>query len=220
MNKILIITLLSLLPFTAFAEEATGLAPEPAAVAAVPVPPPPATRQWEMDASESSIKFRGKQMGKDFDGSILQFTPQIYFDPLHLDQSKVTVELDLQTIEAGDTDRNKNLLSPEWLDIIEFPTARFETASIKKTAEGAYVADATLTIHGVIQELEFPFTIDFSGEGKGKYSGKDKAVMTGKVTLDRSKFQLGQGDWADPSVIANEIPVEVTVTAYSDKQAQ
>ncbi len=219
MKKLLAIALLSLLPFYALAEEAKTDAPaqESAIVVAAPTPPPPATRLWEMDAAESSITFHGKQMGKDFNGSILQFTPQIYFDPAQLDQSKVTVELDLQTIEAGDSERNKNLLSPDWLNILEFPTARFETASIKKTDASTYIADATLTIHGMIQELEFPFTIDFAGEGKGKYSGKDKAVMTGAVTLDRSKFQLGQGDWADPSVIANEIPVEVKVTAYSAK---
>jgi polyisoprenoid-binding protein YceI len=170
-----------------------------------------------MVPEDSSISFRGKQMGKDFDGKILKFTAQIYFDPAQLEQSKVIAEMDMRFIDANDDERNKNLLGKEWLDVIEFPSARFETHGFKKTGDSAYVADATLTIHGVIQEIEFPFTLEFSAIEKGKDSGKEKAVMSGSVTLDRSKFQLGLGDWADPSVIANEIPVEVKVTAISPK---
>lgn len=212
MRKILILAFFLLLPFAATAEEAQAPQPqEPDAVVAVPTPPPPpAARKWKMGADDSSIIFRGKQMGKDFEGHIPRFTAQIHFDPEMLDESKVAVEMDMMLIDAGDDERNKSLLGKEWLDVMEFKTARFETFGFKKTGDNAYVADATLTIHGVIQEIEFPFTLEFSKE-----SGKDKAVMKGKVMLDRSKFQLGLGDWADPSVIANEIPVEVKVTAFA-----
>lgn len=206
----LLLAFLLLAPLPVMAEEAKDAVPVVAAPAAPP--PPPAARKWEMDKVESSIRFKGTQMGKGFDGKILQFTPQIYFDPDKLAESKVSVDIDLRTIDAGDSERNKSLLSPDWLDVIEFPSAHFETLGFKKTGDKAYVADATLTIRGAIQEIELPFTLDITEDGK-----KLKAVMTGSVTLDRSKFQLGQGDWADPSVIANEIPVEVKVTAFSPK---
>lgn len=210
MKKLLIIFFLALMPLYAAAEET-----QPAQdVVATPSPPPPATRQWEMIPEDSSITFRGKQMGKNFDGKIAKFTAQIWFDPAQLDQSKVIAEMDLRFIDANDDERNKNLMGKDWLDVIEFPTARFETLGLRKTGDNSYVADATLTIHGVIQELEFPFMLSFE---ENKDSGKEKAVMTGSITLDRSKFLLGQGDWADPSVIANEIPVEVKVTATSPK---
>lgn len=212
MKKFLILAFFIFLPFAATAEEAQAPQPQkPAAAADAPLPPPPpSARKWNMDAEDSSIIFRGKQMGKEFEGKLPKFEAQINFDPGKLAESKVVAEMDMLFIDAGDDERNKNLLGKDWLDAMEFKTARFETFGFKKTGDNAYIADATLTIHGVIQEIEFPFTLEFS-----KDSGKDKAVMNGKVTLDRSKFQLGLGDWADPSVIANEIPVEVKVTAYA-----
>lgn len=210
MRILLFLALLLLLPAPVMAEEAAKDAP----VAAVPAaPPPPSARKWEMDKGESTLRFKGTQMGKGFEGSILQFTPVIHFDPADLPNSRVSVDIDIRTIDAGDSDRNKNLLGPDWLDVIEFPSAHFETLGFKKTGDNAYVADATLTIRGAIQEIELPFTLDITEDGN-----KDKAVMTGAVTLDRSKFKLGQGDWADPSVIANEIPVEVKITAFSPKK--
>lgn len=203
MKQIIFALLLSLLPVAANAEDAA-----PAAAA-----PQPAVREWKMVEKESSISFKGKQMGKDFDGEIRNFTSAIYFDDAHLDQSKVTVDIDLTTIDARDTDRNKSLFSADWLDIPQFPKARFETQKILKKDDGSYVAEATLTLHGTVQQIELPFTLAIDT----KDSGKDTAVMNGKVTLDRSKFALGTGDWADPSVIANEIVVDVKVAATSEK---
>lgn len=203
MKKIFLALLIALLPVAAFAEDAVPVA----------AAPPPAAREWKMVEKESSITFSGKQMGKDFAGEIRTFTPTIHFDDAQLDQSRVSVDIDLITIDAGDTDRNKSLLGAEWLDIAQFPQARFETQKITKKDDGSYIADATLTLHGTVQQIELPFTLLVDT----KDSGKDTAVMNGKVTLDRSKFALGTGDWADPSVIANEIVVDVKVTATAVK---
>lgn len=203
MKSILVALALFLLPVAAYAED-----PVPAS----PLPPSTA-RAWKMVEKESSITFHGKQMGKDFDGEIRTFTPVIHFDDAQLGQSKVTVDIDLTTIDARDTDRNKSLFGADWLDIAQFPQARFETQKIAKNDDGSYVADATLTLHGTVQQIELPFTLLIDT----KDSGKDTAVMNGKVTLDRSKFALGTGDWADPSVIANEIVVDVKLTATAAK---
>ncbi|MDE1151698.1 MAG: YceI family protein [Micavibrio sp.] len=170
------------------------------------------TRKWEVVDKDSSIKFHGTQMNAPFDGTVDKFTPVIYFDPDHLDQSHVTVTIDILSIDAQDTERNKNLLGSDWFDAPQFPTARFETTKFTKTGDNAYTADATLTIHGNAVPVQLPFTLDLAKSD----SGKEKAVMNGKITLDRSKFALGQGDWADPGVIANEVPVEIKIVATSD----
>ncbi len=209
MKHILFALLLTFVPGAAFAEDVA-----PAANAApVVTAPAPATRAWKMVEKDSSIMFKGKQMGKDFEGDIRLFTPAIYFDDAQLDNSKVTVDIDLTSIDARDTDRNKSLFSADWLDVPQFPKARFETQKISKRDDGSYIAEATLTLHGTVQQIELPFTLAIDT----KDSGKDTAVMNGKVTLDRSKFALGTGDWADPSVIANEIEVDVKLTATADK---
>ncbi len=210
--------LLSLLPLQAMAEKAVATPAAPAAIVAPPVAEP-ATRKWDFIPAESSITFHGTQMGTAFDGSFAKFTPVIYFDADHLDESKVTVDIDILSVDAKDSDRNKNLLGSDFFDVAQFQTARFETNKITKTGDNAYSADATLTIRGTPQQVTLPFTLDISKITKGKDSGKDKAVMAGKITIDRSKFQIGQGDWADPSVIANDVPVEIKLAAIADAAA-
>lgn len=183
------------------------VAAAPAAVTAI-APLAPA-KKWDMLADKSAIIFHGKQMGADFEGALGKFTPEIYFDEDHLDQSKVTVDIDINSIDGKDPERNKSIKGADWFDTERFPSARFETTKFTKTGDHAFTADANLTIHGVTIPVQLPFKLEYQAVG----FGQDRVIMTGTVTLDRSKFQLGQGDWADPSVIANEVPVDVKVTA-------
>jgi len=202
-NIALTLALLLALPFTASAAEVKNDAPVLA-------------RKWDLDLTKSSITFKGTQMDTPgFDGVITKFYPVINFDAGHLDQSKVTVEIDVTSIDAKDGERNKTLQGAEWLDAATFPTARFETTGFVKTGENAFIADANLTIRDVTVPLKLPFTLTPMAAG----TGPDRVLMAGQVTLDRSKFQLGQGDWADASVIGNDIAVEVQVVAWPAEAA-
>ena len=212
-NFALLLLLLAATPACAAEAEMMIAAPaatdDPAPVAEpAPLPAPALAKKWEMIAEKSSITFHGKQMGTEFDGFIKFFTPEIYFDESNLEQSKVIVDIDINSIDAKDAERNKSIKGPDWFKTDEFPTARFESEKFAKTGENAFTADATLTIRGVAVPVQFPFTLTHQAVG----FGQDRAIVTGSVTLDRSKFQLGQGDWADPSVIANEVQVDVKVT--------
>ena len=190
------------------AKPAPAVAAAPEAAATAP--------KWDVLTAKSSITFHGKQMGTDFDGAITKFTPDIRFDENHLDQSKVTVDIDITSIDGKDPERNKSIKGADWFDTDRFPTARFETTSFAKTGDNAFTASGNLTIHGVTVPVQLPFTLAHEAVG----FGQDRVIMTGTVTLDRSKFQLGTGDWADPSVIANEVPVNIKITATSSAPAK
>ena len=205
-STVLRATALALFLFLPFAATAAEEAQAPAPVAA-----PGLAKKWDLDLTKSSITFKGTQMDTPgFDGVITKFYPVINFDADHLDQSKVTVEIDVTSIDAKDGERNKTLQGSDWLDSPKFPTARFETTGFTKTGDNAFTADATLTIRDVTVPLKLPFTLTPAAAG----IGPDRVLMIGQVTLDRSKFQLGQGDWADASVIGNDIAVQVQLTAW------
>ena len=193
------------------AEEPAAKAAADAAAVAPPAAEAPAATapKWDVLPEKSSIIFHGKQMGADFDGVINKFKPDIRFDENDLAHSKVTVDIDINSIDGKDPERNKSIKGADWFDTDHFPTARFETTKFVKTGDNAFTASGNLTIRGISVPIELPFTLAHESIG----FGQDRAIMTGKVTLDRSKFQLGTGDWADPSVIANEVPVDIKVTA-------
>lgn len=204
-----VIASLAFFPFAATAEEAKDAAAAPAPAASL-------AKKWDLDLTKSTITFKGTQVDTPgFDGVITKFYPVINFDADHLDQSRVTVEIDVTSIDAKEQERNKTLQGADWLDAVKFPSARFETTGFTKTGDNAFTADATLTIRDVTVPVQLPFTLTPAPD-----AGPGRVLMEGKVTLDRSKFQLGQGDWADTGVIGNDIPVEVKLLAWPAEQTE
>ena len=167
--------------------------------------------KWDVVPEKSSITFKAKQLGAEFSGGFDRFTADIVFDPDNLAASAVKAEIDISSVNTQAADRDANIKGREWFDAAQFPVARFETTQIRKTGDKAYEASATLTIRDVTQPVILPFTLDIAAADSGK---EPVAVMDGSVILDRSKFKLGSGSWADTSVIANEVPVYVHVTAH------
>jgi cytochrome b561 len=171
--------------------------------------------KWDVMPEKSSITFKAKQLGAEFGGSFDRFTADINFDPDNLSASAVHAEVDISSVNTQAADRDANIKGREWFDAAQFPVARFETTEIRKTGDRAYEASANLTIRDVTLPVILPFTLDIAAE-----SGKESvAIMDGSVVLDRSKFKLGSGSWANTDVIANEVPVYIHVTAHRGKTA-
>jgi len=168
-----------------------------------------AVRKWNVLRDQSSITFRPKQMGTEFKGTFGLYKPDIAFDPDNLAASKVIVEIDLASAHTQAPDRDEALKGKDWFDVTQFPAAKFETTAFRKTGDKTFEADATVTIRNISVSITLPFTLDIT---KRPVDG-DKAVVDGTVTLDRSKFQLGIGQWVDTSVIANEVPIDIHITA-------
>lgn len=166
-------------------------------------------RKWNVIHSESSLAFRPKQMGAEFKGTFSLFAADIAFDPDNLAASKVVVNVDISSARTEASDRDEALKGKDWFDVTQFPSAKFETTAFRKTGDKTYEAEATLTIRGISVPITLPFTLDITKRG----SEGDRAVVDGTVTLDRSKFQLGIGELADTSVIANEVPVDIHIVA-------
>lgn len=179
------------------------LAPPAAARAEVPT--------WTVQHEKSSLSFRPKQMGAEFKGVFDVFAADIAFDPDDLEKSKVTVTIQVPSAHTGAPDRDENLKAPDWFDTTKFPAAKFESTAFRREGEGRYVADGTLTIKGVTLPVVLPFTLAITKRD----DGFSTAVVDGTVTLDRSKFNVGVGQWADVSIIANEVPVDVHLTALA-----
>lgn len=164
---------------------------------------------WQMIADESSITFHGKQMGSDFKGIFKSFSADIRFDATDLATSRVRASIDTASVDAGAQDRNKPLAGNDWFAPDLFPQAIFESTVFRANTDGSFVADGNLTIRDVTLPVSLPFTLALSKDD----SGKEKALMTGKITIDRSKFNLGTGDWADTSIIPNDVPVDIVIVA-------
>jgi polyisoprenoid-binding protein YceI len=165
--------------------------------------------KWNVMHSQSSIAFRPKQMGTEFRGTFDLFAADIAFDPANLEGSRVLVEIHVSKVSTGASDRDEALRSGDWFDVTKYPTARFEAARFRKTGDDTFEAEGTLTIKDITQPVVLPFRLSIVKDD----SGKRTATVDGSLVLDRSLYRLGTGQWADKTIVANEVPVDIHIVA-------
>lgn len=165
---------------------------------------------WNMDKSQSSIVFKGSQMGKAFEGRFTDFDTEIRFAPDMLEASNVNVTIRTAAIDSGDKERDDTVKTGAWFDVKNFPVATYESSVFRKTDDTHFVSEGNLTIRDVTVPVTLPFTLTIVADD---VSGEKTATMQGSLTLDRSALQLGRGDWADPKSVANNVDVAITVVA-------
>jgi len=153
------------------------------------------------DPASSHLDFVGVQAGAEFKGTFHKFTSTVDFAPDALASAHIDVQIDLNSIDTKDNDRDKTLRGPDIFDIAHFPTAHYVTHGITKTATG-YTATGALTLHGVTKDV--PITFQFTPSGPN-------AKLEGTASLKRLDFGVGQGDWKSTEWIADAVKVSFSL---------
>ena len=156
----------------------------------------PAT-SYTADPSASRLEFIGVQAGAEFKGSFRKFTAAVDFAPDALASARFDVQIDLNSLDTMDKDRDKTMRGPDIFDIAHYPTAHYVTRSFTKTAAG-YTAVGALTLHGVTKDVPIDFQF-VSTAGQSKIEGTAK--------LKRLEFGVGQGDYKSTEEVKDEVKV-------------
>lgn len=159
---------------------------------------------WLVVKADSHIQFTASQQGKSFTGAFKNYDVLINFKEDAVEEASVTATIDLASVSAGDKDRDGALPGKEWFDVKSFPKAVFQSDDFVKTGGNSYEARGTLSMKGKSQPLTLPFTLDISGA---------KAEMAGKVTLDRTLWEVGTGSWSTDEWVSTDVVVDVKIVA-------
>ena len=177
--------------------------PVTAATPAAATTPAAGATNYAMDPAKSWLGFTAKQSGGDVDARFEKFSAQIAFADANLASSRFDVQVTTQSVNSQDSDRDTVLRDKDLFDSAKYPTAHFVTSAFTRKAAGQYEATGKLTIRDVTHEIRLPFTFQTAQEG-----GKAVAWLKGGVTVNRLDYGVGQGDWKDTSVVANEVRVK------------
>lgn len=160
---------------------------------------------WKIVSTESSITFTGIQNDAPASGSFKKFTGIINFDPNQLNDSKVKIEIDMNSVSTSYSDFTSTLITDDWFNVKLFPTAVFETSHFVKIGNDKYQANGSLTI----RDKSVPVTLLF----EAKELSKTKVLVEGNTTLRRTQFGVGQGEWADTEAVKDDVQVSFKITA-------
>ena len=159
-----------------------------------------ASAQQKLLPAQSDISFVAKQMGVPLDGKFGKFDAQVALDIKKSEAGKIAFSIDLGSAVVGDAETIKELKKPEWFNVGKFPTATFASSSIKPAGAGKMELAGTLSIKGTARPLTLPVTLTPGSSGV--------TFAQGSFTLKRVDFKIGEGDWADISIVANDVVVK------------
>ncbi len=158
----------------------------------------PAIAQQVLPA-QSEISFISRQMGVPVEGKFKLWTAQISFDPKRATAGKVGFTIQTGSASFGAAETDAEVPKAPWFNAAKFPTASFASSAIKPLGGGKFEVAGTLTIKGSSQPVVVPVNITQVG-------GNSTAI--GSFNIRRLDFKIGEGEWADTSMVANDVTVK------------
>jgi len=176
--------------------------------------PAGAAERWTV-LDSSRLAFTFFQEGQPTEGEFGQFAAEIVFDRDNLGQSRVDVEIDLESVTTGHSDRDDTLRSSALFNVERWPTASFVSDELVAAGDGRYEAHGALTIRDVTRDIVLPF--ELSIEDHPEDPDKRLAEARGEVTISRLEFGVGQGDWSSTEQVGKDVIVHVAIDATRPK---
>jgi polyisoprenoid-binding protein YceI len=156
---------------------------------------------WAIDLVHSSINFsvRHLMVGK-IHGRFDQFGGAVTI--AEDGTPSVTAEVDVNSIDTGNEQREAHIKAADFFDVAEFPTARFVSTAVRADGDN-YVLDGDFTLKGVTKPVAL--TLVFNGVSPGMGRG-EVAGFEASVVLSRKDFGVGP-----------ELPLDGGGTIVGDK---
>jgi polyisoprenoid-binding protein YceI len=166
-----------------------------AAPVAAAVAPTPAA---QLVPAGSEIAFTTRQLGVPVEGKFTRFTAQIALNPKQPQTGSVAFSIDTASARFGSAELDVEVPKATWLNTAKFAQATFQSNSIKATGPGKFEVTGKLNIKGASRDVVVPVLVAQTG-------GTSSA--TGSFTIKRLDFNVGDGEWTDTSMLANDVVV-------------
>jgi len=148
--------------------------------------------------AQSEITFQVKQSGVPIDGRFRKFEAQLALDPKAPQGGSVTISVDTASATVGFAESDAELPRPSWFDSAKFPRAVFRSSAITGLGGGRFQAAGKLDLKGNPRDLVVPVTIVQIGA---------QSTASGEFVVRRLDFKIGEKEWADLSLVANDVRV-------------
>jgi polyisoprenoid-binding protein YceI len=159
----------------------------------------PAFAQQKLVPAQSEIVFVSKQMGVPVEGRFKKFDAQIAFDPAKPDTSKIAFTVDIASATLGVPETDAELPRPNWFNTAKFPQATFQSTAVKGLGGGKFEVSGKLAIKGNSRDVVVPVALTQSGAN---------TTVIGTFALKRLAFKIGENEWADTSMVADDVQVK------------
>ncbi|WP_136254994.1 YceI family protein [Onishia niordana] len=142
----------------------------------------------DTEGQHAFVQFKISHLGFSYIlGSFEEFSGEFSYDPENLAASSVSMEVDIDSLNTNHAERDKHILSEDFLNAGEYPTATFTSSGFESTGEGEGVLTGELSLHGQTQEIEMD--VEHVGGGEDPW-GNYRQGFEGTTTLTLADYDI------------------------------
>jgi polyisoprenoid-binding protein YceI len=161
-----------------------------------------------IDSSRSSVSATFKQMGVPVEGKFKKVGGRVGYDPANPAAAQAKVDVDVASFDLGDAQYNHEVQQKDWFDGVRFPAASFVSTSVKSAGAGHLEVGGKLTIKGRSVNVNVPLNVR---------SDAGATMFEGSVPIRRLAFAIGEGEWKDTALLADEVIVKFRLIVANGK---
>jgi len=142
--------------------------------------------KWLVDSNHSEVQFKVKHlMISNISGTFKIFRGDIESEDEDFNEAEINFEIDAESIDTNQQERDKHLKSPLFLDVQKFPKITFQ-GLLQKTGDKS-ILNGKLTVGAVKRSIKMD--VEYTGTGKGRF-GDTRAGFELNGNLNRKDFGI------------------------------
>lgn len=153
------------------------------------------------------LEFRGAVDGTEFSGRFEAFSVRYCMPDGNPETGAIEVQVELASADSQNRDRDEALLGEEFFNVERFPRSTWTSRTIERVGS-AYRADGVLDLKGVRADQAVVFELTPDGEA---IHARGRFVLGGSAEVDRQRFAVGTGEFADPEFVRDRIELTFEV---------
>ncbi len=176
---------------------------------------------WQIDPVHSSAQFSIRHlMVSNVRGEFSKVTGTVVMDEKDILKSTIEATIDATTINTREPARDKDLKSPNFLDVEKYPTMSFKSKRAAAVSPGRYKVTGDLTLHGVTREV----VLDVEGptpEIKDPW-GNIRRGASASTRINRKDFGVTYNKLleAGGAVVGDEVTITIDVEMVKKAEAR
>ena len=145
--------------------------------------------KWTIDRNHSEVQFKVKHLAiSNVSGTFKLFSGDVQVENENFNNALIQFELDTNSIDTNNSERDNHLKSPVFFDTENFPKILFD-GNLKET-EGDFSLEGELTILKTTKNIKLE--VQFTGSGTGRF-GDTRAGFEINGKINRKDFGLNFG---------------------------
>lgn len=173
---------------------------------------------YNLDPAHSSARFSVRHLViSNVHGDLSGLSGTLILDADNPGASTVSVEIDVDTINTGQPDRDTHLKSPDFFDVAQYPKITFVSTGVDMAGPDGGTVTGSLTLHGTTKEV----TLDVEGstsESKDPW-GNMRVGFSAATKIKRSDFGLHWNAALETGGVVVGDDVKVTLEVEFVRQA-